>query len=576
MKDNEIKEEITEEMKEETKDPAGTAKKPGKVATVILCVLFLIGTVIIAASIWFRATFGVGFKELLYTLFFAPLAGSDSGIFWNAFFWCVPFVLVVFIIYLIAFLKSRSFLAKHPLPKKSKENDSSDGEMAEKKKEKKERTKLEKKQHRSKFIRALCVVLSIVLFFGSFVCAFFSLDIYPYLKSNSETTRIYEEEYIKPDISKITADGKTKNLIYIYLESMETTYSSTEVGGRQEINYMPGMTELAKENLTFSDKSGGLLGGFHNPDGTVWTMAAILATTSGIPFSFPVGRNKMSKHTTFAPGLTNLGDILEEKGYEQEFLCGSDAVFGGRKNYFVQHGNYKIFDLFSAREKGYIPEDYKVWWGYEDEYLYQIAKDELTELASHDVPFNFTMLTVDTHHVDGYVCNLCKDTYESTTANVVNCADRQLTDFVDWIKEQDFFEDTVVIITGDHPRMDTNLVEDVDYYDRTIYNCIINTDTVPEGETENRTYTPMDMFPTILEAIGFDVEGRRLGLGTSLFSGQPTIPERMAEEIAAEHSKEGEELTLEESRRLGYDKFSAEIAKHSDYYDIFSKAPESK
>ena len=559
----------------ENKDVAKRVKKPGTAATIVLCVLFFLGAALIAGSIWYSFTFNIGFKEMLYTIFFSPLKGTDSNIVWGALKLCLPPVIAATVIYVAVFLSSRSYLAKHPDTEAMKEYDASKKETG--KKSGKETsgpsfTKEEKKIRRNKLVRWLCVILGIAIFIGAVIGAFISMDIYPYLRSISDTTKIYDEEYVKPDLSKITADGKTKNLIYIYLESMETTYASTQVGGHNDVNYMAGMTDLARKNLTFTDKSGGLLGGFRNPEGTRWTIAAILATTSGIPFSFPVQRNSMSRRETFAPGLTNLGDILEAKGYEQEFLCGSDAEFGGRKNLFTQHGNYKIFDLFSAREKGYIAPDYKVWWGYEDEILYKIAKDELTELASHDKPFNFTMLTVDTHHIDGYVCRLCKNEYDSVTANVVSCADRQLVRFVRWIKEQDFFKDTVVIITGDHPRMDTNLVEGVDYDDRTIYNCFINVDeSIVKGETENRSYTPMDMFPTILEAMGFDVEGDRLGLGTSMFSTMPTLAERYGKDIAAEKEKEGEPITEEEANLLGYQKLNEEVAKYSDFYDNFSK-----
>ena len=34
--------------------------------------------------------------------------------------------------------------------------------------------------------------------------------------------------------------------------------------------------------------------------------------------------------------------------------------------------DYKV-----VKEKGLIPKDYKVWWGYEDDKLYEFAKEEL-------------------------------------------------------------------------------------------------------------------------------------------------------------------------------------------------------
>ena len=42
--------------------------------------------------------------------------------------------------------------------------------------------------------------------------------------------------------------------------------------------------------------------------------------------------------------------------------------------------------------------------GYEDQKLFENAKEKLSEIGIKDEPFNFTMLTVDTHFEDGYVC----------------------------------------------------------------------------------------------------------------------------------------------------------------------------
>lgn len=64
--------------------------------------------------------------------------------------------------------------------------------------------------------------------------------------------------------------------------------------------------------------------------------------------------------------MWSLGDILEQEGYRQELLIGSDASFGGRRQYFAQHGGYDIWDYYTARETGKIDPDYRVWWGYED------------------------------------------------------------------------------------------------------------------------------------------------------------------------------------------------------------------
>lgn len=85
-----------------------------------------------------------------------------------------------------------------------------------------------------------------------------------FLKSYTHATTLFEEYYVSPQDVKIVFPEEKKNLLLIYLESMETTYMSTEVGGGKEINYIPELTELAEANISFSDSDklgGGLLTG---------------------------------------------------------------------------------------------------------------------------------------------------------------------------------------------------------------------------------------------------------------------------------------------------------------------------
>jgi phosphoglycerol transferase len=372
-------------------------------------------------------------------------------------------------------------------------------------------------------------------------------DALAYYQAKNSYSSIYEESYIDPNSVSITAGEQQKNLIYIYLESMETTYASVDDGGAQPVNYIPQLTQLARENISFSNTE--QLGGYHTVTGAGYTMAALFTTTTGVPYAFPNDSTSMAEEETFASGITGLGDLLHEQGYTQEFLCGSDAVFGGRKLYFQTHGDYEIFDLYTARDQGYIPEDYYVWWGYEDAYLFDIARDEVTRLAESEEPFNLTMLTVDLHHISGYLCDECGSAYSTDTANVAACTDRLVAEFVAWCQQQPFYEDTVIVITGDHPRMDTYLVDGLSYYDRTVYNCFINS-AVTTGRMTNREFTHMDIFPTVLAAMGYEIEGDRLGLGTNLFSDQETLAEEM-----------------------GFDTLNTEVSKSSDYY-VATFAPE--
>ncbi len=115
------------------------------------------------------------------------------------------------------------------------------------------------------------------------------------------------------------------------------------------------------------------------------------------------------------------------------------------------------------------------------------------------------------------------------------CTDRQVGEFVAWCQQQDFYKDTVIIITGDHPRMDAVLVDNTPWIERGVYNCFINAAQSGPVAQQNRQLCALDIFPTALSALGFDIQGERLGLGTNLFSSQRTLAESLGlERIDAE------------------------------------------
>ena len=69
-------------------------------------------------------------------------------------------------------------------------------------------------------------------------------------------------------------------------------------------------------------------------------------------------------------------------------------------------------------------------------------------LASQDQPFNLSLLTADTHFEDGYVCELCGTEYgDNQYANVLACSSNQVSEFVSWIQQQDFYDNTTIVIS---------------------------------------------------------------------------------------------------------------------------------
>lgn len=246
----------------------------------------------------------------------------------------------------------------------------------------------------------ISLVLAILGVFYIFICAY-EIGIFSFIYNYSHATEFFEDYYISPEDVQIIFPDNKKNLLLIYMESMETTYMSTDVGGGKPQNYIPELTLLAQNNINFSNSD--KLGGALQSKLTGWTMAALLGTSCGIPFKLPIEGNDAELYSEFLPGVISLGDILFENGYNNYFLCGSDASFAGRALFYQQHGEYMIYDYEYAVEQGKEDEMNRVNWGYDDERLYEYAKQYLSEIGTKEEPFNFTMLTVDTHHPDGYI-----------------------------------------------------------------------------------------------------------------------------------------------------------------------------
>ncbi|MBQ7557212.1 MAG: LTA synthase family protein, partial [Lachnospiraceae bacterium] len=346
-----------------------------------------------------------------------------------------------------------------------------------------------------------------------------------YFKYLSQDSTFIEENYADAGEVNIVFPEKKRNLIYVFLESVETTYSDYENGGGFSFNCIPELTEMAEKYECFSANK--KINGGYVLNGTTWTMGGMFAQTTGLPLKTNINENNMQYQKKFFPGVTALGDILKKEGYNQVLLLGSDVEFGGRRVFFSNHGDYQMLDYPYAKNNNWIPKDYYVWWGYEDEKLFEYARNELLELNREGAPFNLTMLTVDTHFEDGYYCHLCRDEFEGNQyADVMACSSRQVSAFIDWVQHQDFYENTTIILNGDHTTMDLDFCNDVpENYDRKAYTVIINPATEKVRKNENIEYSTLDMYPTTLAAMGIKIDGEKLGLGVNLFSDKKTLIE---------------------------------------------------
>lgn len=396
------------------------------------------------------------------------------------------------------------------------------------------------------FLRKHKIFYSFIMVIISIAYGIQVLKLVPYLKSQKEISSIFENHYIPANKIDLEFPKKKRNLIYIFLESMESSLMTKSSGGGLSNNTLiPELEELAKKNINFSNTP--KIGGAIQVYGVGWTVAGMVAQTAGIPLKLNIDGNSYSGYSSFLPGVYALGDILAKEGYNLEIMMGSDANFGGRYDYFTKHGNYQIFDVNKAIKVGKMKNEDRVWWGFSDDNLFAWSKEEIMKLAKKDKPFNYIMLTADTHFLDGYLSPNAQKIYANQYENVFAYSSILVNEFLKWLKKQDFYKDTTIVIVGDHLGMQTSFYQErlLKDYQRTVYNVFINS-AINSKNTKNRTFSTMDIFPTVLASMGVKIQGNRLGLGTNLFSNQPTL--------------------LEE---YGFDFINNELAKKSNYYNKY-------
>ncbi len=401
------------------------------------------------------------------------------------------------------------------------------------------------KRKKAILLTPLCfsLVCSFCLSFPESIKAYQYLGISDYLHNASKPSEFIDDNYVSPNETTLTFPEKKKNLIILFRESRERTYSDKEHGGYEQENYIPQLTDLARERECFSDSL--TLNGATPLTYTTWTRAALFSYTCGLPFKTSLGQNNRDTQETFFPHVVSLGDILNTQGYDQTFLCGSDASFAGRKLYFQSHGNYAIHDFYTYQEKYGVGVENQ--WGFRDYHLFDYAKEEIKEKGRQydekGIPFNYDFLTVDTHFYvggngkqqDGFLCEKCQDNFPGNQyANVIACSSRQASDFVSWFYGKDGNEDvslntrenTTLVLLGDHETRSGYFCKqaDKDGYDRKTYVCFINSQKTRKNKTK-RIYSHFDIFPTLLSSIGVDIEGDKLSLGVDLFSDRKTYLE---------------------------------------------------
>lgn len=377
--------------------------------------------------------------------------------------------------------------------------------------------------------RMIAVGVYLIATFGMLCYDLPLLDYYHILndepEKNASYSKFFVENYVNPDSVKITTPDKKRNLILIYLESLETTFADKEHGGNQEENLIPEITELAQHNTSFGNKINQIGGGL-DATGSNHTFGSFHTRTLGIPNIIQYKKTPILHH------YGSLYKILNRLGYKQIFFQGNSGLFNEFSEFAIDQKIDEVYgpDDLIQRLNVNIPNLIKKH-GFKtipDKEAFKFAKQILDTLPE---PFSLTFFTIDTHSPNGIYDPDCIKANDENDKNellkaTARCVSRKLSDFLSSIKNKPFYENTSVIVFGDHLFMGNIVVGAFSISNRKWINIFINSAKTPIS-TKNRLFSDIDMLPTILSSMNFSIDGDKLGLGVDLFSEQKTLVEKI-------------------------------------------------
>ena len=319
-----------------------------------------------------------------------------------------------------------------------------------------------------------------------------------------------------------------KSLVFIYVESLENTYSDPALFGRDLLARLNAIK--ARPGVVSFDSYRELMGAH-------FTIASLVSTQCGVPLKSVAmfgGNVQGEKVERYLPRARCLGDILAAEGYRNVFLNGSSLAFAGVGKFFRDHRYHRVMGREEWISAGEAPGAMS-GWGLRDDTLFVRARSELDQLMKTRKPFNLTVLTVDTHHPYGHLSPECARRGHADFEGVVECTAELVAEFVEYIVARGWLDRVAIVVQGDHLAMgNTAYGKLVTNPERRVFNLLINDN--PKLAANTREVTHFDMLPTVLDLVGLQVKGGRAGLGYSAIGPirAPRPPDhvaRMAEKL---------------------------------------------
>lgn len=295
------------------------------------------------------------------------------------------------------------------------------------------------------------------------------------------------------------------NLIVVQVEALQTLLIDLEVDG---VEVTPELNKIAAESWYFPRTHAQLARGN--------TSDAEFVMNSGL---YPPP-NQAASVRWGAKRVPALPRVLAEHGYYSLTLHQNEARFWNRTNLYPALG----FDRWYDRSE--VPPDPWWQWGAPDSVLFDVAHSAMTDLRAEERPFYAQIITMTSHFPfhhppEEYRPFKPGEPFAGTPVGAymssVSYTDRVIGEFVDALKRDGLWDESIVVFYGDHFGLlrpstaeEAALLEellghpytDVDYLRVPL---MVHLPGQTEGRVVDTTLGQVDIFATLADPLGLDL-----------------------------------------------------------------------
>ncbi len=273
------------------------------------------------------------------------------------------------------------------------------------------------------------------------------------LEDYEELKAEYFEKYGKSNYN-LEGIAKNKNVIILQLESIQEFVINKTINGKE---ITPNLNKFIDENIEFSNM-------FMQSYSTT-ADSEFSAVTSLYPME-----NGMSYSRYYSNKYDDIFTMFKNVGYDTSYMHGNYGYFWNRGNVYksfeVNHLELKdAFEDISENIMGYLS----------DELLY---KQAVEKLKTYDMPFFSFIVSASSHTgftLDGLEdrskvnidVGKYKGTFFGNYLESVNYADYAFGTFIEELKKANLYDDTIILIYGDHNGIDMYNEELLDFLKQT-------------------------------------------------------------------------------------------------------------